>query len=69
MSLGVGVGVLRGRGSGTWVGADVVSSSQGGGEGDKTALLQGGGEGDKTALLLVLVYLVCLLGGIPTAES
>ena len=57
MSLGVGVGVLRGRGSSTWVGADVVSS------------LQGGWEGDETALLLILVYLVCLLGGTPTAES
>jgi len=57
MSLGVGVGVLRGRGSGTWVGANVVSS------------LQGGWEGDEMALLLILVYLVCLLGGTPTAES
>jgi len=57
MSLGVGVGVLRGRGSGTWVGADVVSS------------LQGGWEGDEMALLLILVYLICLLGGTPTAES
>ena len=57
MSLGVGVGILRGRGSGTWVGANVVSSSQ------------GGWEGDETAFSPILVCLVCLLGGSPKAES
>ena len=55
MSLDVGVGVWIWNGP--WVGANVVSSSQ------------GGWEGDGTSFLLILVCLVCLLGGTPTAES
>ena len=57
MSLDVGVGILRRRGGSTWAGADVVSSSH------------GGWEGDITAGMLILVFLVCLLGGAPKAES
>ena len=51
MSLGMGVGVWIG--SSPWVGANVVSSSQ------------RGWEGDKTSFLLILVTLICLWEALP----